>query len=71
MAHCRPSRKIVSLNPFKEIILSFIRPKENSVFAMHETKGIKLLTRLWLNFSHLKEHKFRHGSSDTVDPMSK
>ena len=24
-----------------------------------------------LNFSHLNEHKFRHGFRDTVDPMSK
>ena len=38
-------RNILSVNKFKEIILSFIRPKENSVFAIHDTKGIKLLTR--------------------------
>ena len=24
-----------------------------------------------LNFSHLNEHKFRHGFRDTVDPMYK
>ena len=64
-------RNIVSVNKFKEIILSFIRPKENSVFAIHDTKGLKLLTRLRLNFSHLNEHKFRHGFKDTVDPMCK
>ena len=33
------------------------------------TKGLKLLTRLRLNFSHLNEHSFRHGFKDTVDPM--
>ena len=60
---------MVSVNKFKEIILSLIRPKENSVFAIHDTKGLKLLTRLRLNFSHLNEHKFRHGFKDTVDPM--
>ena len=54
---------------FREIILTFIRPKENSVFAVHDTKGLKLLTRL--NFSHLNEHKFRHGFRDTVGPMCK
>ena len=32
---------------------------------------MKLLTRLRLNFSHLSEHKFRHGFRDTVDPMCK
>ena len=64
-------RNIVSVNKFKEIILSFIRPKENSIFAIHDTKGLKLLTRLRLNFSHLNEHKFRHGFKDRVDPICK
>ena len=64
-------RNIVSVNKFKKIIFIFIRPKENSVFAIHDTKGLKLLTRLRLNFSHLNEHKFRHGFKDTVDPMCK
>ena len=29
----------------------------------------KLLTLLRLNFSHLKEHKFRHGFPDRINPM--
>ena len=56
---------------FIEIILSFIRAKENSVFAIHDTKDLKLLTHLRLNFSDLNEHKFRHGFRDIVDPMLK
>ena len=64
-------RNIVSVNKFREKILSFIRPKENSVFAIHDTKGFNLLTRLRLNFSQLNEHKFRHGFKDTVDSMWK
>ena len=60
---------IVSENKFREIILSFIRSKENSDFAIHESKSLKLLTRLRLNFSHLNEHKFGHGFRDPVDPM--
>ena len=64
-------RNIVSINKVREIILSFVRPKENSVFAIHGTKGLKLLTRLRLNFSHLNEYEFRHGFRDTVDPMCK
>ena len=51
------------------MILSFIRSNENSVFAIHDTKGLKLLKRFRLNFSHLNEHKFRHGFRDTVDPI--
>ena len=64
-------RNILSGNKFKETIISFIRPKENSVFAIHNTKGLKRLTWLRLNFSHLSEHKFRHDFRDTVDPMCK
>ena len=30
---------------------------------------MKLLTRLRLQFSHLNEHKFRHGFNNTVDPF--
>ena len=61
----------MSFLKIREIVLSFIRPKENSVCAIHDTKGLKLLTRLRLNFSHLNEHKFRHGFRDIVDPMCK
>ena len=32
-------------------------------------KGIKLLTRLRVGFSHLKEHKFRHNFEDTINPL--
>ena len=62
---------IVSVNKFKETVISFIRPKENSVFAIHYTIGLKLLIRLRLNFSNLNEDKFRHEFKDTVDPMCK
>ena len=30
---------------------------------------VKLLARLRLQFSHLNEHKFRHGFSDTINLM--
>ena len=46
-------RKTVFVNEFREIILNFIGPKENSLFAIHDTKGLKILTRLRLNFSIL------------------
>ena len=62
-------RNIVSVNKFKEIILSFIRTKKDSVFEIHDTKVLKLLTRLRLNFSHLNKHKYRHGFKDTVNPI--
>ena len=62
-------RNIESINKFKVAILNFIRPKASSVFYIHDTNGIKLLSRLRLNFNHLNEHKFRHNFNDRVDPM--
>ena len=46
-----------------------MKSSENSVFAIHDNNGIKLLTRLRLNFSKLNEHKFRHIFLDTLNPM--
>ena len=51
-------RNIDSIETLKLSILNFVRPRENSVFAVHDSNGLKLLTRLRLNFSHLNEHKF-------------
>ena len=31
--------------------------------------GIKLLTRLCLGLSHLREHKFNHNFQDTINPL--
>ena len=53
------------------MILSFIRPKDNSVFAIHDTKGIKPLIHLRLNFGYLNEHKFRYYFRDIAYPMCK
>ena len=43
--------------------------KKNSIFSIYDPLGIKLLTRLRLQFSHLNEHKFRHGFGDTINAM--
>ena len=62
-------RKIKLTAQFKTKILSFIRPKENLIFKIHDINGIKLLNRLRLHFSHLNEHKFQHNFRATIDPM--
>ena len=41
----------------------------NSVFGVANKYGIKLLTRLRVGLSHLKEHKFRHNFRDTINPL--
>ena len=48
-----------SIVAFKKIIISFIRPSAISTFNCHIPRGIKLLSRLRLGLSHLKEHSFQ------------
>ena len=54
---------------FKKHLLNFIRPKTNSVFNIRNPSGKRLLTRLRISFSHLKEHKFKHNFQESVDPL--
>ena len=58
-----------SIVTFKKIILSFIRPSANSTFNCHNPRGIKLLSRLRLGLSHLREHKFKHSFQDSLNPF--
>ena len=46
-----------------------MRPSQNSVYMCHNPEGIKHLIRLRLCFSHLREHKFKHGFLDTLNPF--
>ena len=62
-------RNSKSISVFKEKILNFIRPSSNSFFACHNPKGIKLITRLTLGVSHLREHKFKHSFGDIINPL--
>ena len=62
-------RKSESLNIFKKTILKFIRPSQNRVYNCHNPKGMKLLTRLRVGLSHLREHKFKHSFQDTLNPI--
>ena len=60
-------RNAKPISIFKKLILS--KKYGNSLFSVFEPRGEKLLTRLRLKFSHLKEHKFRHGFADTINTM--
>ena len=53
----------------KKKLLKFIRRSGNSVFRCHNPKGVKSLTRLRLGLSHLREHKFKHGFLDSLNPV--
>ena len=61
-------RRCDSYNVFKSNILKFIWPS-NSFFDCHNPIGIKYITRIRLELSHLREHKFKHSFHDTVNPI--
>ena len=41
----------------------------NSVYNCHNPRGIFLITRLRLDLSYFREHKFKHGFQDTLNPL--
>ena len=45
------------------------RKQRKEVFNVSDPIGLKFLTRLRLNFSHLNEHKFNHNFNDTINPL--
>ena len=53
-----------NIDSYKEVkgkISPFIKIKSNSILSVHNVYGVKLLSRLKLNFSHLNKHKIGHG----------
>ena len=62
-------RKSENFSAFKRNILKFIRPSPNSVYNSHNPWGICLITRLRLGLSHLREHKFKNGFEETLNPL--
>ena len=49
--------------------MPFIKIKLNSVFSVHNVCGVKLLSRLWLNFNDLNEQEVGHGFKDGTNCM--
>ena len=62
-------RNSETLDIFKSKILKFIRPTASSIFGCHNPIGVQLLTRLRLGLNHLREHIFKHGFQDTLNPL--
>ena len=52
---------------FCKKLLAFIRPLGNDTHGIYDPLGIRLLSRLRLSFSHLREHKFKHNFTDTLN----
>ena len=49
----------------KNLLQAKNKNKKN-LFCIYDPLGVKLLPYVRLQFSHLNEHKFRHGFSDTT-----
>ena len=62
-------RRSDSYNILRKSILNFIRSSASKIYNINDTIGIKLITRLRLGFSHLREHKFKHNFQDTLNPL--
>ena len=62
-------RSSESFNVFKGKVLNFIRSKENSFFNCLNPKGVKLIKRLRLGITHLRDHKFKHSFQDCLNPI--
>ena len=60
-------RNAKSIFKFKKSVIT--QKLENSSYNVHDTIGLKLLSRLKLRFTHLDGRKLRLGFNDTVNPM--
>ena len=54
-------KSIPSLMSFKNHLNNFIRPKGNPTFGIQDKFGIKLLTKIRVEFSDLRDHRFNHN----------
>ena len=50
-------------------MLKFMQPSSSSLFDCHNPIEIKYITRIRLELTHLREHKFKHSFQDTLNPI--
>ena len=58
-----------SYSVFRKALVDFIRPTPNSTFGTNDVSGLKLLIRLRVGFSHLREHEFKHIFQGRLNPL--
>ena len=51
------------------MLIQLFTLKKRSLFSTHDPTGLKLLARLRLKFSHLKDHRFCDNFRDYASPM--
>ena len=52
---------ITSVQSFKKHLNDFIRPLGHSLFGICDKYGVKLLTKIRVSFSDLRDHRFNHN----------
>ena len=62
-------RNLPSIGTFKRATFDFIHPVPTPMFKINRLSGFIFLSWLRVGFSHLHEHKFRHGFLDIVHPI--
>ena len=62
-------RNSKSFVDFKNSTPKFIRPSPSNVFNCNNYKDIRLITRLRVGKSHLREHKFNNKFQDCLNPI--
>ena len=53
-------RNLPNISQFKKALQQLIRPKKRHLFGMNDRVRVNVLTRLRVDFSDLKLHKFNH-----------
>ena len=53
--------KILPFTQFKNNLLNFVRPKGNHFYSICDYVGIKLLTKIRVCFSDLRDHRYNHS----------
>ena len=50
-----------SFNELKGNLIKFVRPKGNAFYSIRDNLGTKLLTKIRVGFSDLRDHRFNHN----------
>ena len=62
-------RRSESFLSFENSLLNIDRPTAKPTYNLHNSIGLKYLTRLRLGLNHFKEHKFKQDFQDWVNPL--
>ena len=54
-------KSLPTLSRFKDHLYQFIRPKGSGYYGIHDKHGIKLLTKIRVEFSDLRDHRYNHN----------